>query len=280
MSIFANAKVNLYLDIVSKRSDGYHNIETIFQEITLCDILDIEVTDSGFQLTCNIPELENDDNLLKKAYDMLKPSFEEEFGVQVHLEKLVPFGAGLGGGSSDCANFMLALKTISGADISDAELVKIGAKLGADVPFFLQGGTAIGRGIGDELEKIPVNFGFPMLLVNPGIHVSTKDAYSGCVLGGGSDKFTKILSGLKSGDVVRVAENLFNGFEQTVFQKFPEIQELRDLIKGSGALGSAMSGSGSTCFGIFENTDSARNAAERISKNKKYFTKVVNSVSR
>jgi 4-diphosphocytidyl-2-C-methyl-D-erythritol kinase len=280
MKIRANAKINLFLDIIKKREDGYHNIETVFQEIDFFDELDIELIDKGFRLTCNIKELETDDNLLRRAFDVVYPYFNKKIGIKVHLEKFVPFGAGLGGGSSDCANFINSLLSLTKSHISEEDLYPLGAKLGADVPFFFKGGSAIGRGIGDELEQIPVKTVLNLLIVNPNIHVSTKEAYSGCVIGGGGNNLHEVTKGLKTGDIERVARYLYNGFENTVLKKYPEIQELKDLINKCGAIGALMSGSGSTCFGIFENEDKAKSAYDTISKKTSYFTRFVESIIR
>lgn len=281
MKVIANSKINLFLDIVKKRSDGYHNIETIFQEIDFYDTIEINIkkNSKGFKLDCNLKELATEDNLLSIAYNKLLPFIEEPIEVDVYLDKLVPMGAGLGGGSSDCANFMNALIDLAKINISEEELFKIGSKLGADVPFFFKGGTSIGRGIGDELEKLSSRVSLNLLIVNPGIHVSTKDAYEGCVIGGSEKGIEEIVNGIHSGDIEKIAKTLYNGFETSVFKKFPEIKQCRDDIKKMGAIGSLMSGSGSTCFGIFETEALALQAAEDFKK-KKYFSKVTKSITR
>jgi 4-diphosphocytidyl-2-C-methyl-D-erythritol kinase len=276
MDIRANAKINLYLDVVGKRPDGYHNIETVFQEIGLYDKLAVKDIKDGFKLTCNIKELENDDNLLKKAFDGFCEITGKAGGIEVHLEKIVPFGAGLGGGSSDCAAFLSALN--KSKEAKDDELVRLGTKLGADVPFFFYGGVCIGRGIGDVLEQIPSKMVFDLLIVNPGIHVSTKEAYAGVELGGGRT-LKDLLTGLKEDDLEKVASSLYNGFEKSVFKKYPEIEVCKEKIKEIGALGALMSGSGSTCFGIFEDSDKAVEASFEFKK-MGYYSVAVKSILR
>ncbi len=280
MKIRANAKINLFLDITGKRTDGYHNIETVFQEINLYDEIDINLNSGGFSLRCNIKELEGEDNLLKIAYDKMSKYFKDNIGVDVYLDKQIPFGAGLGGGSSDCARFMSVLKDISKADISNEELISLGASLGADVPFFFYGGTCIGKGIGDELETIDKAFSLNLLIVNPGIHVSTKEAYQGCRIKGANSNLQEIIKGFESGDLVRIVSNLYNGFEETVFKKYPEVKDCKEQIRSRGALGSLMSGSGSTCFGIFEDMNRAKQAEEYFINEKKYFACAVETIVR
>ncbi len=280
MKIKANAKINLFLDIVGKREDGYHNIETIFQEIDLSDTIEIDFSNNGFTLRCNIQELEGDDNLLKKAYTEIEDFLPEISGLDIYLEKNIPFGAGLGGGSSDCAAFMNALKDLTDSKISNNKMLSIGSKLGADVPFFFYGGTCIGKGIGDKLEKINHNNKLNILIVNPGIHVSTKEAYQGCIIKGGKQSLNEIVKGFETGDIERIAAHLYNSFEQSVFKTHPDIKACKEKIKKLGAMGSIMSGSGSTCFGIFEDMNRAVQARDFFIEQKSYFAKAVETIIR
>jgi len=282
MLLKANAKINLYLDIVGKRPDGYHNIETVFQEIEIYDELQIVAENSSqnnFNLSCNNSELATDENILKKAYDKLLPYFNKTLGLRVNLTKNVPTGAGLGGGSSDCACFISSLLTIADIKISNEMVLKIASNLGADVPFFFYGGTCVGRGIGDIIEKISSKLGMILLIVNPKIHVNTKEAYAGCIIGSEPGGLKNLIEGLASGDIEKISGFLYNGFEKSVFKNYPEIQQCKEDLKMTGAIGSLMSGSGSTCFGIYHDVSSARNA-EEFFKKKNYFTKVVNTVIR
>ncbi|MGL4993568.1 MAG: 4-(cytidine 5'-diphospho)-2-C-methyl-D-erythritol kinase [Bacteroidales bacterium] len=252
MISFPNAKINLGLNIVERRPDNYHNLETIFYPISVCDSLEIKPLDRGeevrfFQYGMPIGG-EKEDNLVVKAYRLLEKRFELP-PIEIHLRKNIPFGAGLGGGSSDAAFMLKMLKDLFHLDLSNDELESIASKIGADCPFFINNKTTLAKGIGDEFEPIDIDLtGYWLLLVKPEVHVSTPDAYS-------MVKPQKPLVPLR--DIICKPieiwrELLVNDFESSVFAKYPQLSQIKQMMYNSGAIYASMSGSGSSMFGIFD----------------------------
>lgn len=251
MITFPNAKINLGLNIVSKRSDGYHNLETIFYPVGIKDALEIIVNeiqdkDTFFQEGIKI-DSSPDDNLVMKALKLMRSKYTFP-SLEIHLLKKIPFGAGLGGGSAD-ASFMLRLVNDTfklGA--TNEELALLAVQLGADCPFFIYNQPVFASGIGEVFEGIELSLkGYTIVLVKPDIHVSTKDAFSGV---------TPSVPAISLRDIIKrpVGEwtNLMvNDFEKSVFAKYPSIKSIKEKLYMYGALYSSMSGSGSSVFGIF-----------------------------
>lgn len=254
MILFPNAKVNLGLNIVRKRPDGYHDIETLFYPVKgLCDILEvvatdgegntIEFTQTGIGIDCD-----TENNLCVKAYRLLAQRYGMPH-VRMHLHKLIPIGAGLGGGSADAAFALRALNTFLDKPLSHENLLSMTLELGSDCPFFVHNTPAIGRGRGEQLEPISINLtGYWILLVNPGIHVSTREAYEGSNPKPWENPIGKIVN-LPVSDW---PNRLVNDFEKTVFPKYPLIERVKEELYSMGAVYASMSGSGSTVFGIFK----------------------------
>lgn len=258
MIIFPNAKINIGLNIVARRSDGFHDIETIFFPIRgLCDILEVvsstdqenavEFSQTGLEI--NEP-IEN--NLCVKAYNLLG-SYIELPRVKIHLHKQIPFGAGLGGGSSDGAQILMILNKLSQTPLSTKKLSEISLKLGSDCPFFIQNSPCYATGRGENLESINLDLsGYHLLLVNPGIHINTGKAYSLSTPKPSIHKLPQSITtpiGSWKGVVV-------NDFEKVVFDLYPEIGAIKEGLYEMGAIYSAMSGSGSTVFGLFDSKPS------------------------
>jgi 4-diphosphocytidyl-2-C-methyl-D-erythritol kinase len=249
MVLFPNAKINLGLNVTAKRPDGYHDIETIFLPIALRDVLEfIEsdkpiITITGFKLDEN-----SADNLVIKAWRLMNQHYDIP-PVEVHLHKIIPIGAGLGGGSSDAAFMLKGLNEHFQCGVSIPDLEKLASTIGSDCAFFIRNSTAFGKGRGEILEPVTVNLGnYQLFLVNPSIHISTKDAYAG-VKPVVPEKSLKQLIGY---DPKHWQKWIVNDFEKPIFKRFPEIGWIKsDLIK-EGAIYASMSGSGSTLFGIFE----------------------------
>ncbi|RPH30748.1 MAG: 4-(cytidine 5'-diphospho)-2-C-methyl-D-erythritol kinase [Bacteroidales bacterium] len=254
MIVFPNAKVNLGLNIVARRDDGFHNIETIFFPVNgLCDILEIvpfpeqkiPVVFTQTGLTLNEPD---EKNLCVKAYHLLSTSIELP-PVAIHLHKQIPFGAGLGGGSSDGAQTLVALNKLSDSPLSQEKLMEVALKLGSDCPFFIKNTPCYATGRGEELTTIDLNLKeFHILLINPGLHINTGKAYS---FSSPMPPVHKLTNSIKK-ELTEWRNLIFNDFEKVVFDLYPEIGLIKDELYEMGAIYSAMSGSGSTVFGIFK----------------------------
>lgn len=248
MISFPNAKINIGLNVVSKREDGYHNLETIFYPVKLLDALEIVESDftsfssSGIEIDGNPT-----DNLVYKAYQILKYGFDLP-PVKLHLHKIIPFGAGLGGGSSNAAFTLKMLNEYFRLDLSNTQLEKYAAKLGADCPFFIQNKATFASGIGDEFEPIELDLSeYKIAIIKPNISVSTSEAYRNIK----PQKPRFDLRNISSLPVEEWKDEIQNDFEKSVFPQYPEIRELKEKLYKMGAVYAAMSGSGSAVFAIF-----------------------------
>ncbi|HVF47190.1 MAG TPA: 4-(cytidine 5'-diphospho)-2-C-methyl-D-erythritol kinase [Pyrinomonadaceae bacterium] len=259
------AKINLILRIAGKRSDGYHELCTLFQTVSLCDMLSF-YADDALGLTCDDDSLPiGDDNIMIKAGKALRDRFKISEGAAMHLEKRIPAPGGLGGGSSNAAAALMGLTRLWGLKASTEDLYGIATGLGADVPFFLHGGTAIGTGRGDSIEPMDdIDEPF-ILIVTPDVPVSTQLAFDRVAA-------TTLTNG-SSNRILRVCRNeaesldlrhsvLINDFETSVFDTYPEIRRVKATLLKLGAVNAAMSGSGASVFAIFDNTET-RQAAEK-----------------
>jgi len=248
-----NAKINLGLHITAKRTDGYHNIETVFYPIELFDEVSIKIptehADFEFELQGLIPDSKAGENLVEKAYHLLASDFKLP-PVSIRLKKQIPVGAGLGGGSSDAAFTLKCLNELFSIGLSNSELEYYASKIGADCAFFIRNKPVFATGIGNEFIPIDINLaGFYWQLLKPDIHISTAQAYANIVPVISSQSLLEIIRQ----PVSTWKYNLKNDFESTVFKKFPQISAIKDELYNSGALYASMSGSGSSVFGIYEN---------------------------
>jgi 4-diphosphocytidyl-2-C-methyl-D-erythritol kinase len=261
------AKVNLALSVLGRRADGYHDIQTIFQSISLHDELEFEDS-AQLTLRCeNFPDVRQEDNLVYKAASLLAVAAAEKRGVSITLRKRIPAGAGLGGGSSNAAVTLLALRRFWNIDISDSELSAIAAGLGSDVPFFLNGGTALGVGRGEIIRSLPDILPENLVVLFPGIHVSTAEAYRSLKLGlttSTEDHRIQRFCGQVQ-DRKRASTGIFNDFEVSILAAYPGILEAKSFLESKGAIVSMLSGSGSSVFGFFPDEESA-SAAARTTK--------------
>ncbi len=274
MKVRAYAKINLGLHVLGKRSDGYHSIETVFRLIDLYDELEMVQNDSGIHFSSNNSELTDDNtNLCVRAAHLLRDLTGCHTGVDMKLAKRIPIGAGLGGGSSDAAATLNGLTRLWSLDITHDELQTISETLGSDVPFFFAGQTAFATGRGEILESFVLPIPYTILTVTPKIHISTAWAYSSLRL---SEKtFHPNLKELVHGsirDIPSLRRKLSNDFEEAVFERYPEIQKLKESLLSGGAGLALMSGSGSSVFGLFADADRARDLASGLSQ--QYFTSV------
>jgi len=256
------AKINLGLHIHGKREDGFHELETIFQMVSLYDDVELELLSSGIKLECDTPGVPTDDtNLACKAALLLRQTYQVEGkGVNIRLKKNIPFGAGLGGGSGNAAGVLMGLNRLWNLKIEREKLSKLAAELGSDVPFFLTSPCALGMGRGEQLGSLKPCAKFQVLLVFPGFPVATSWVYQNLKL-----KLTKrennisiLRKNLSLSDITSLGSRLYNDLEPVVIQRFPEIQVVKDELGAWGALGVLLSGSGSTVFGIFDDLEKAR----------------------
>jgi 4-diphosphocytidyl-2-C-methyl-D-erythritol kinase len=250
MVSFPPCKINLGLNVVSKRSDGYHDIETCFYPIPWTDALEIiPATETRFTTSGTIIPGKTDDNLCLKAYELLQHDFPLP-PVQIHLHKVIPTGAGLGGGSSDAAHTLRLLNTQFKLSLNTEQLKHYALQLGSDCPFFIEDRAMLGAGRGELLKPTTVNLaGRFIVLVKPDVHVSTTEAYAGVTLSNNSGSLKNIL---EQTPIDQWKDTLKNDFEASVFKKYPRIQELKQTLYEHGAVYASMSGSGSAVFGIFD----------------------------
>ena len=259
MITYPNAKINLGLNIVEKRPDGYHNLETIFYPINLQDALEVNKLEE--ESTCRLKmsgipiEGDSNNNLVVKAYHLLKNDFPDMPSIQIHMFKHIPTGAGLGGGSADAAFMIKLLNEKFKLNLSIEKMEEYAAQLGADCAFFIQNKPVFAKGIGNIFEPIQLSLkGFYIILVKPDIFVSTKDAFSHII----PCKPSLSLKEVIQMPIETWRATMKNDFENSVFQKFPEIAAIKDKLYDLGALYASMSGSGSSVFGIFKEMTSLK----------------------
>ncbi|HHF98872.1 MAG TPA: 4-(cytidine 5'-diphospho)-2-C-methyl-D-erythritol kinase [Candidatus Aerophobetes bacterium] len=270
ITLKAPAKINLYLDVLGKREDGYHEIESIAQSITFYDILSFEKIKKGIEIVCpNLDISEEKENLVYKAVKLFFDFTGISPGVRVILKKKIPLGAGLGGGSSDAATTLLALNELFDAKISLSSLLAISSKIGTDVPFCVMRGTALLKGKGEKIYPLPSLKEGWVVLVYPNIKISTSWAYSqiGQNFQKGKIKESRLkIENLKKGiekeQLKGIREILYNRLEEVVIEEYPLIGEIKKELIKRGAKGALMSGSGSTVFALSE----SKKEAEKLKK--------------
>ena len=266
LSIKAFAKINWTLDVLFRRDDGFHEIRTIYQTISLSDLIGLKPASSGIEVICDDPRIPTDEsNLVHKAALAVLSEANTNQGVRIEIEKRIPPGAGLGGGSSDAAAVLTGLPHLLGVKIDESRLFQIAARLGSDVPFFLLGGTCLGIGRGEEiypLEEVRADY---LVLTNPGFEVSTPAAYAKLNRLTSSEVALSIpftlLAAKGIGELSLAARN---DFEEVVLAVHPEIGELKRVLLNLGARHALMSGSGGTVFGVFDNPKSSEAAAAAL----------------
>lgn len=258
MRFFPNAKINIGLNITEKRPDGYHNIETVFYPLLLSDELDVELLDTSLEVDIksdyrfkvsgiNI-NADPENNLIIRAYRLLQQNYKLK-PVDIYLKKNIPFGAGLGGGSSDAAYMLKALNHLFELKLSHSELEKFAVKLGADCPVFISNQIVYAEGIGNVFQPIDLSLdGYYVALIKPDVFVSTPEAYASVIP---SKPQHSLLNSIKR-PVAEWKDYIFNDFENSVFRKYPLIGEIKSMLYDKGALFASMSGSGSSVYGIFD----------------------------
>lgn len=258
----SRAKINLSIDVLGKRDDGYHLVEMIMQTIDLYDVIRIKQLDTNDVViksnSSHIP-LDND-NIVYKAIELLRQRFNINKGIEVFIEKNIPVAAGMAGGSSNAAAVLVGLNKLWKLNLTEQDLQELGLKLGADVPYCISGKTALAEGIGEKLSYIkglPKNIS--ILICKPNLFVSTKDVYQGLDLNnvGNRPNNKFLIECLEKEDIASLAKNMSNVLENATSKIHKEINEIEEIMMANSALGSMMSGSGPTVFGLFDKYDNA-----------------------
>ena len=266
-------KVNLILNILGKRADGFHELETVMQPVNLGDEMAFERAGAGLQLTCSNPELPTDSkNLVHRAATAFLAAAKISDGVKIHLQKNLPLAGGIGGGSANAAVTFAALNELFGSPLPRGTLHELAAALGSDVPFFLYDQPALATGLGEKvqtLENFPAFKGKAFFLVHPGFGISTPWSYQNlarfpAALNGKKGRAAELVSKLQAGDWPAAAGGFYNSLEAPAFDKFPVLELYQKFLSENGALMSLMSGSGSTTFAITENPAAADALAEKF----------------
>jgi 4-diphosphocytidyl-2-C-methyl-D-erythritol kinase len=266
-------KVNLLLNILGKRTDGFHELETVMQPVNVCDELSFERGGKGIQLSCNNPELPTGStNLVCRAADSFFSAAKISDGVRIRLQKNLPLAGGLGGGSANAAVTFSALNELFGGPLSPEPLHELAAALGSDVPFFLYEKPALATGRGEKiqaLEPFPALRGKAVFLVHPGFGISTPWSYQNLArfpeaLKGKAGRAQDLIAKLQRNNWPGVADAFYNSLEAPAFDKFPVLSLYREFLRENGALAALMSGSGSTTFAIVENVPAAEALAEKF----------------
>lgn len=270
LKVKAHAKINLYLRILGKRPDGYHAIETVFQNLELADEVVIEEGQSDLELKTSHPELPpGKENLIFKAVELLNARAGRRLGATISLEKKVPVAAGLAGGSADAAAALAGLNLLWELNLSPFELQEIGAEIGADVPFCLRGGTVLGKERGDKLETLPVSFSTVIVLAKPAFSISAKSLYQKWDEAGipsSPSDASVIIEALSCGDKKKVSASLVNDLELVAVGLYPEIGRIKQLMLEAGGMGAQMSGSGPTVFALADSRETAERIAQSVNR--------------
>ena len=268
MRLRAMAKINLGLDVLRKREDGYHEVRMIMQTIQMYDLLDIRKKEEpGISLSTNLPYVPSDErNLVYKAAKLLMDEFDIKEGLSMKLTKFIPVAAGMAGGSSDAAAAFVGVNRLFRLGLSEEELMKRAVQVGADVPYCVMRGTALAEGIGEKLKRLPKVPECYVLVGKPGINVSTKLAYENLHLDQiqSHPDIDGMISDIENQDLHSLTAKMQNVFEPGIISQYPVIQEIKDLMEANGALKAMMSGSGPTVFGIFDDRSKLREATEAL----------------
>ena len=270
MRLRAMAKINLGLDVVRKREDGYHDVRMVMQTIRMYDFQEMTPKENkGFFLTTNLPYVPTDErNLVFKAAKLLMDEFQVDNGVRIRLQKFIPVAAGMAGGSSDAAAALVGINQIFHLGLTYEELIKRGAAIGADVPYCILRGTALAEGIGEQLTPLPPLPFCYILIGKPGISVSTKTAYQNLCLDAieHHPDIDGMVEAVRNRNLDGVIQRMENVFEPGIVQQYPVIGRIRQIMEDNGAEKAMMSGSGPTVFGVFKDRKKMKQAYEALRK--------------
>lgn len=274
MILHAHAKINFSLHVLGRRPDGYHELAMLMQQVSLADQIRISLNDTG-KVTMRCPGLTlaaGEENIAARAGRLLLAHAGLEVGLDIEIDKQIPVAAGLGGGSSNAAAILRGVNELFDLSLPQSELMELGVRLGADVPFFLFGATAWATGIGEQLQPWPAVPPLWLVLVNPNVAVSTAWVYGNLGLTGSGAvvKLPKFPGGVQG--LVRL---LHNDLEAVTVQRYPVVDHIKQRLRETGALGALMSGSGPTVFGVFEEKDKAERAAAALAAENDWWIKVV-----
>ena len=286
ISVKALAKINLGLDVVRRREDGYHEVRMVMQTIHLFDRLEISRNDSGqITMETNLSFLPtNENNLVYKAAKLLQDEFVIKDGVHVWLHKYIPVAAGMAGGSTDAAAVLYGMNRIFELGLTKEQLMERGVKIGADVPYCIMRGTALAEGIGEKLTKLPPMVKCPVLIAKPQISVSTKFVYENLKLNENTihPDIDRLVADISEGDLTKIAADMGNVLETVTIPEYPVIAEIKENMMQNGAVNAMMSGSGPTVFGLFADESTAVKAYEAMKKSnlakQVYLTSIYNNV--
>ncbi|MBP7175655.1 MAG: 4-(cytidine 5'-diphospho)-2-C-methyl-D-erythritol kinase [Thermoclostridium sp.] len=263
LTMSAPAKINLSLDITGKLDNGYHSLEMILQTISLKDEISLEKQNESIAIECNHPFVPLDDrNICSRAARAFFLKTGIQGGVKIRIDKKIPIGAGLAGGSTNAAATLKGLNALYDVGLSGEDLIELGLQCGADVPFCLAGGTCLARGIGEKLTPLPALRGLHAVLIMPDFSVSTAWVYQNYRMDDPvrHPNTQAIVAAIRQGDIARVAREMKNVLESVTAVKYPEIEGIKRDLKNRGALGSMMSGSGPSVFGLFSDAEQAQRA--------------------
>ncbi len=263
----AFAKINLGLDVVRRLPNGYHEVRMIMQTVGICDVLTFQKASSGIQLVVDNEELPTDgNNLICKAAKLLLDTADVKGGVRITLDKHIPIAAGMAGGSTDAAAALLGINELYEIGYDVDKLKELGVKIGADVPYCIQGGTALAEGIGEVLSPLPTPPACHLVIAKPDINVSTKFVYENLRANEleSHPDIDGMIEGLKEGDLKAITDRLANVLETVTVPAYPIIDKIKQYMLDAGAKGALMSGSGPTVFGIFTEEEKAKQAAQNI----------------
>ena len=272
LKLKAKAKINLGLDVVRKREDGYHEVRMIMQMINLYDKITLrKKTEPGITVTANLSYLPvNEDNLVYRAAKLLMDEFQVDGGLEIELQKYIPVAAGMAGGSTDAAAVMVGVNRIFQLGLNKKQLMERGVKIGADVPFCIMRGTALAEGIGEELTPLPAMPHCSLVIAKPKIHVSTKFVYGNLKVGELTEHpyIDGQVQALRENNLEQLVTRMGNVLETVTIPAYPVIDEIKHTMMKYGAMGAMMSGSGPTVFGIFEKEDKAQEVCRLLKKEK------------
>ncbi|MBR1853910.1 MAG: 4-(cytidine 5'-diphospho)-2-C-methyl-D-erythritol kinase [Lachnospiraceae bacterium] len=282
----AYAKINLGLDVLGRRPNGYHEVKMVMQTVDIWDELTFErmgseqmrsnSSDIGVVLTTDAGELPVDqDNLICRAVKLMRDEYGFTGGVKIHLQKNIPIAAGMAGGSTDAAAALKGINELFELGATDERLMELGVRIGADVPYCVMGGTALAEGIGERLTKLAAAPQCVLLVVKPDMNVSTKEVYTAldALAAYVHPDIDGMVAAIQSGNLEGVVSRLGNVLEPVTVKQCPAVLTIRKMMDAEGAKGSLMSGSGPTVFGIFENEESAKQAQEKICRNRECMVK-------
>jgi len=269
IKIDSYSKINLTLNILARREDGYHEIETIMQSINLADKVIITEEKEGIKIKCNHPQVPvSNQSLAYRSAEKILKKFGIERGVKIEIDKKIPLASGMAGGSANSATILVGINKLFNLTLSNEDLRKIGEELGMDVPFCIQNGTALAYQRGEKITPLPpINPPLWIVVINPGFKISTQWAYNNLNLEKikrRKDNTEAMLAALREGKPCEIAKNLFNSFERLIIKKYSETARVKDRLINEGALGTLISGSGPAVFGIAQNEEEALQIYEKL----------------